>query len=79
MGQLNRIAVAGLGMRKHAHPDGSADNKHGSREQINHNSINNTSENSYPWKRPRGNDDYADRNSAEVKIETAVHGLPTLS
>ncbi|QGA21493.1 hypothetical protein EYB26_009204 [Talaromyces marneffei] len=76
LGQLNRIAVAGLGMRKHAHSDIIANNNHNSNQN---NRDHYLPEDSYPWKRPRGNDDdYVDRNSAEVKIEV-VPGLPSMS
>ncbi|KAF3385835.1 putative transcription factor kapC [Talaromyces pinophilus] len=79
LGQLNRIAVAGLGMRKHAHPDTVNNNNNNHNQNSNQNSRDHyMPEDSYPWKRPRGNDGYVDRNSADVKIE-AVHGLPSIS
>jgi hypothetical protein len=78
LGQLNRIAVAGLGMRKHAHSDHTTNNNTNNHTISQNNRDHYPPEDSYPWKRPRGSDDYADRNSADVKIE-AIHGLPRIS
>ncbi|KAF5016393.1 hypothetical protein F66182_11937 [Fusarium sp. NRRL 66182] len=75
LGQLNRIAVAGLGMRKHTYSDTINNNNNHNSSQNSNNRDHYRPEDSYPWKRPRGNDD---RNSADVKIE-AVHGLPSIS